>query len=730
MTGKRWSSRLRSSVLRPLPSASRAAGDQARDAHRWAEAAAHYADHLRSRPGDRGIWVQRGNCLKEIGQYDQALSAYGQALELNPADADVHLQKGHLLKLMGWRTGAIEAYRRSLEHRAKNNPAFQELLGLGAHEALGAAFRGGTGGEGAASTIFVDFTDLVVYLRHNDSMSGIQRVISNLLTHAGAFMQGGSGKGCRVVPVLPDYERNTMLSVNVQLVEGLLEAVQARKGRDVIDGILDTIDQARAPVAPAAGDSFVIAGAFWIYGRYDLLNALRLSGVNVSTYIHDLIQITDPEYVERAATNAFRRSLVDVLCVSSYIMTNSAFVAAEVRRYLAERMTFTIPVEPVTLATELGTAGAPPVPLDDEVAYLTTTDYVLVVSTIEIRKNHAYVIAIWERLMREYEGDVPNLVFVGKWGWQIEALRQQIELGDYLQGRLFVLNGIADGDLAALYRHCLFTVYPSFAEGWGLPVGESLGYGRPCIASGVTAVPEVGGTLCRYIDPHDVADGYRAVHRVLADRADLQAWQEEVRTTFRPKTWREFSVQFFETMLRFKAANAGAPLRNNVVLAAEQVATFGNGGLMQTSSATRPFTTARMTRVGGWHACEGWGCWAAKRRADLRIDTALEPGTAVIVALCLRTPGEEVPGDCRVDIGSRTQRFERLGQAPRWFVADGVVGQDGAISVVLTAGRGFAGEDGTDRYVGILALGFARADDPASRLRLMEAIVPGGLPAS
>lgn len=727
MTTKRWSSRLRSTVLRPRTSASRQAGDQARDGHRWAEAAEHYAEHLRSRPGDLGIWVQRGNCLKEIAHYSQALSAYDEALALNRADADVHLQKGHLLKLMGWRTGAIEAYQHSLEYKPKNNPAFQELLQLGAHEALGSAFRGGLQREGSATTIFVDFTDLVIYLHYNDSMSGIQRVISNLLMHAGAFTQSEAGRGCRVLPVLPDYERNTLLSVGIELVDGLLEAVKTRQGRDVVNGILDTIDRARTGVTAMASDSFVIAGAFWIYGRYDLLNTLRLSGVHVSTYIHDLIQVTDPEYVQRSATNAFRRSLVDVLCVSSYIMTNSAFVASEVRRYVADHMTFTVPVEPVTLATELGIANDA-APLDDEIAFLTTTEYVLVVSTIEVRKNHAYVIAIWERLMREYGDKVPHLVFVGKWGWQIEALRQQIELGDYLQGRLFVLNGIADSDLAALYRHCLFTVYPSFAEGWGLPVGESLGYGAPCIASGVTAVPEVGGSLCRYIDPHDVEDGYRAVQRVLADRADLQAWREEVRATFRPKTWRDFSVQFFETMLRFKATNEGAPLRNNVVLEAEEVATFGNGGLTQTASATQPFRTARMTRVNGWHACEGWGCWAAKRRADLRINTALEPGTAVIVALCLRTPGDEVPGDCSVDIGAGTQRFESLGQAPRWFVAKGLAGEAGSITVVLTAGRGFSrDEDGTGLYVGILALGFARADDPSSRVRLMNAIVPGGL---
>ena len=335
MTGKRWSSRLRGTVLRPLRSPSRRAGDQARDAHRWAEAAEHYAHHLETRPGDLGIWVQRGNCLKEVGRYEDALAAYGEAIALNDGDADVHLQKGHLLKVMGWRAGAIEAYRRSLSLRPKNNPALQELVGLGAQDAIGSVFTDGI--HAATTTIFLDFTDLVIYLRHNESLSGIQRVVANLLMQAQSFTNRTPGRECSIIPVLPDYHRLILSSVHIGLVDALLDTMASRKSREVIDAILDSIDQSKVQVEARPGDSFVISGAFWIYERYDLLNRLRLSGVHVSIYIHDLIQITNPEYVAQDATNAFRRSLVDVLSVSSYVMTNSDFVGSEVKRYLQER---------------------------------------------------------------------------------------------------------------------------------------------------------------------------------------------------------------------------------------------------------------------------------------------------------------------------------------------------------------------------------------------------------
>ena len=64
---------------------------------------------------------------------------------------------------------------------------------------------------------------------------------------------------------------------------------------------------------------------------------------------------------------------------------------------------------------------------------------------------------------------------------------------------------MTDVELALLYRKCLLTMFPSLAEGWGLPVGESLAYGKICIASRAGAIPEVGGELVDYVDPYDAS---------------------------------------------------------------------------------------------------------------------------------------------------------------------------------------------------------------------------------
>jgi tetratricopeptide (TPR) repeat protein len=107
----------------------RRAGDRARDAKRWSEAATHYAAYLKNNPKDIPIRIQLGNCLKETGQLTKALEAYKIAIDLDEKHADGHLQIGHLFKIMGRTADAIQAYHKSFELNTHDNPAFAELLG-------------------------------------------------------------------------------------------------------------------------------------------------------------------------------------------------------------------------------------------------------------------------------------------------------------------------------------------------------------------------------------------------------------------------------------------------------------------------------------------------------------------------------------------------------------------------------------------------------------------------
>src|SRR5262249_49906260 len=101
----------------------------------------------------------------------------------------------------------------------------------------------------------------------------------------------------------------------------------------------------------------------------------------------------------------------------------------------------------------------------------------------------------------------------------------------------------SDTDLARLYRGCLFTVFPSLYEGWGLPVTESLAFGKPCLVAKCSALTEAGGRLARYFDPDSVSDTYILVRTTIEDAASLRAWEAEVTCSFESISWNSTAAE-------------------------------------------------------------------------------------------------------------------------------------------------------------------------------------------
>ena len=164
--------------------------------------------------------------------------------------------------------------------------------------------------------------------------------------------------------------------------------------------------------------------------------------------------------------------------------------------------------------------------------------YVLFVSTIEARKNHRLLVRVWQRLLQRHGADlVPNLIFAGKIGWLVDGLLTDLEANEYLNGKIVLLRGLTDAELQRAYHSCLFTVFPSLCEGWGLPIAESLAHGKFCVASNRTSIPEVAGNLIDYFDPSNEDDALAKIERPLIDPAYLAAREARLQTEFHPRTW-------------------------------------------------------------------------------------------------------------------------------------------------------------------------------------------------
>ncbi|NOD99478.1 glycosyltransferase [Ruegeria sp. HKCCD6228] len=155
--------------------------------------------------------------------------------------------------------------------------------------------------------------------------------------------------------------------------------------------------------------------------------------------------------------------------------------------------------------------------------------FVICVGTIEARKNIWRIAMAWKQLVEEGERDgkreIPTLVFVGNTSHMPKDFKQFMEGTGGCHGYIRIVSGPSDDFLELLYQHCLFSVQVSLAEGWGLPVGESLAYGRTALVGRASSLPEVGGDLVEYCDTEDIDSIADAARRLLdADhRAALEA---------------------------------------------------------------------------------------------------------------------------------------------------------------------------------------------------------------
>lgn len=183
----------------------------------------------------------------------------------------------------------------------------------------------------------------------------------------------------------------------------------------------------------------------------------------------------------------------------------------------------------------LGVANAPPVQAislgldpvpsvsDTTVPVASAAPRVLCVSTVEGRKNHLALLGSAEALWREGIGFELELIGLARSDTAAPALGRIREL--QAAGRPVVYHGsVSDAELHAAYRRCAFTVYPSLAEGFGLPVLESLQHGKPCLCSARGALGESardGG--CMTLDTMDAAALVGALRRLLGNPRELDA---------------------------------------------------------------------------------------------------------------------------------------------------------------------------------------------------------------
>ncbi|KAA5614267.1 glycosyltransferase family 4 protein [Rhodovastum atsumiense] len=305
------------------------------------------------------------------------------------------------------------------------------------------------------------------------------------------------------------------------------------------------------------GDVLAVMGSPWFCAGHDamLRSAREDLGLRVVVMIYDIIPLRRPEWCDAVLAATFRRWFHAVVPLADVVFTISRASAEDIRAYAqGTGLKLAGPVVAVPIGTGFGAPPAVPATLDRS-RLPEPGSYALFVSTIEARKNHALLFRVWRNLLESLPpGEVPTLVFAGRIGWMVADLLQQIRNSGHLDGKLLIIESPSDAELQALYEGCRFTLFPSLYEGWGLPVTESLAFGKPCLVAATTSLPEAGGKLARYFDPENVADATRMIRSAIIDKDGLRAWEAQVRQEFRPVPWTETAYAVLAAMALERAA--------------------------------------------------------------------------------------------------------------------------------------------------------------------------------
>lgn len=260
--------------------------------------------------------------------------------------------------------------------------------------------------------------------------------------------------------------------------------------------------------------------------------ALRRAGAAFVPMIHDVIPLTHPEHARPAQVGKHAGRIATVAALADGVIVNSAATGAALRPLLVRHG-----ARPPILPAPLGT---PPVVRPVRAATLGPAPHAptfVTLSTLEPRKNHALLLHLWRDLAGRLGPATPRLVLLGRRGWRHEDTLDVLARCPALDGIVEAPGPLSDarvGDLLAGARALLF---PSFAEGFGLPLAEALAAGVPAIVSDLPALREVGGRVPDYLDPLDGAGWRQAVLDYAAHDSPRRAAQLARLARWSPPSW-------------------------------------------------------------------------------------------------------------------------------------------------------------------------------------------------
>lgn len=290
-----------------------------------------------------------------------------------------------------------------------------------------------------------------------------------------------------------------------------------------------------ASITPQKGDSLFVLWGEWGDEVYrDTLKHCMSSGVTLVHIVYDMLPLVTPQYSGHSSA-AMQAYYSEVIPHCDLVFSISEHTKKDLSNWLVSQSLPVPRIETFRLGDDFtipSTTKGPSERLQSRLG--NDKEYILCVGTVEARKNHTLLYYAYKQA-KSKSIPLPKVLIAGRRGWKTDDIFDIIKSDPEVKDSLVFLEGVSDEELSWLYKNCLFTIYPSFYEGWGLPIAESIAYQKVCISSNTSSMPEVAGDLIDYFNPASSDECLESIVRML-DKKYLEQAKKRI-AKYKPTTW-------------------------------------------------------------------------------------------------------------------------------------------------------------------------------------------------
>ncbi len=293
------------------------------------------------------------------------------------------------------------------------------------------------------------------------------------------------------------------------------------------------------PANPGAGDVILMPDSWWdLPHLFDAMEKARQDGVLVGAMVHDLIPIRFPEFFGPGMHEKFTPWAQRLVRSIDFLLGDAQAGEDDLWQFVQEENAplAKSQVGHVRLGCDIGpidevNISEVPAHLRRMFAERESAPY-LMVSTLEVRKNHHYLLDAFERLWKQ--GHDVSLALVGRIGWKCEDLVERIAKHPEAGKRLHLLNNVSDASLNYIYQNSKAFLFPSKAEGFGLPIVEAQHHGLHVFASDIPIFREVAGSGAQFFSLDDPTQ----LEQQIVEFEEAQGWHDEPQITVQNEPWK------------------------------------------------------------------------------------------------------------------------------------------------------------------------------------------------